>query len=92
MWLFDHFKTKTAKAALSCRMSTTENSTAQREGPFTTYCRAVNYLLENYRTEDVIAEAKGGFIIYKQPKHISTIRYSETFREEALRYGGFYKE
>lgn len=37
-------------------MSATENNTTYKEGTLTTYRKVVNYLLENYETDNPIAK------------------------------------
>lgn len=62
------------KATLSYRIHATDDSTTHKYWTLTTYCRMFSYLLETYATDDVIAEAEGEIMYYKQPENMSAIR------------------
>lgn len=92
MWLFLHSVTEPAKAALSFRVSVTEDNNTHKAETLTTYCQAVRYLLESWAADDAIAEAVTDIINNKQPENMSAVRYLETHWESVLGYGRVYNE
>lgn len=92
MWLFSHFMKKPAQAALSVRMSATEDSNTHKEETLTTYCQPVSYLLSTYETYDVLVEPRVHIMNYKQPGNFFVTPYSETICEKAPRSRRVYIE
>lgn len=66
---------KATKAAWSYCISATEDSNTHKEWILTTYCQYVNYLLETYTTDDVIAEGEAYVMDYKQPENMSVVHH-----------------
>lgn len=59
---------------LSFQSSSTEENDDHKEGILMSYCHIVNYLLENYATNDRIAEAEADVMNYNYPENISAGR------------------
>lgn len=56
-WLFHFFMKRSSAAVLMARITLKSKShNRQKEGKFTSYCEAVNSLLERYVRDDVIAK------------------------------------
>lgn len=54
------------------------------------YCKEINYLVETYETDEVIAEGEAVIDNYKQLVRMTATCYSEALRGEALRCGSVY--
>lgn len=64
-WFFSHLVNEPVKTALSYLKSATEEYKTHKEGTLKTACQAVNYLLESYATDNVIAETEADIINFK---------------------------
>lgn len=93
MWLLHFFMKKPAAAALNSRISLPSKSHRRhKEGTLTTYCEVVNYLLETYATDDVIAETDAEILRFTQPPTKSPTEYAEALWNKALRCDRVYDE
>lgn len=81
------FYSKTPKAAFSHQVTDRKHET---EGTLTTYHQVVNYMLETYATDNVIAEAEAGITNFKQPARSTAVLDCEAVLEKALRCGMTY--
>lgn len=66
-------------SALECY--TSSHPSRQKE-KLTCHCQAVNYVLNTYATDDIIAELYVKFISYKQPKDLSAVDHSHALRQK----------
>lgn len=57
---------------------------SQKEGNLTSYCEAVNYLIETYATEDVIAKTDANMMLSTQPSIKLSKEYAEALWNKAL--------
>lgn len=64
----------------------------QHDERLSSYAKVVNYLLNNYATEDVIFWAIKKLSSYKQAPQVSAALYPKILYTKALRYGITYKE
>lgn len=78
MWLFFHLMKSLVNIGLAHRLGAIKENNLYKERSLTAYCQAVNYLLETYATDDVIAEEEADLMKYNQLIHMSTVCYSET--------------
>lgn len=90
-WLFPHFVTEPAKAALPHRM-TADKRNHQQGDKLTTYCQVINYLLETFATDNIIAEAESDITSFEKPVGTTGTRHFEILFEKALRCGVVYNE
>lgn len=64
----------------------------QKEGTVTLYCEAVNYFLETYATDDVIAEADDDMMRFTQPSNKSPTEYTEALWNKGFKRDRVYDE
>lgn len=84
-WSLPHFIQKPAKNILSKQVTADIKKDRQQEGKPTMYFEVVNYLLEMYATNDVIAETEDEIDNSKQYAGIMAVCYLEVYREEVPR-------
>lgn len=92
MRLFSNFIWVPDKAPFSHRVIAENNNSHQQEGKLTTYGKVVNYLLETYTIDDVIAKDEAEITSFKQPAGRTAVRFSEVLCEKELRCGRVYDE
>lgn len=76
MWALPHLIRKSAKEALSDWV-TAEKKNYRQQDKLATYRQVVNYLLETYVTDDVIADAEAEITKFKKPVENFAIQYSQ---------------
>lgn len=82
-----------AEAALNAHIALRPKShKSQKEGIVTSYCKVVNYLVETYETDDVIAEADADMMRFTLPSNKSPAEYAEGLCNKALRCDRVYDE
>lgn len=68
MWLLHFFMKKPDATAPNSRISLASKSRERyKEGTLTSFCEVVNYPLESYVTDDLIAEIDTKIMCYTQP-------------------------
>lgn len=92
MWLLSYFMKDPAKAALSYQLYAAQDDDSQLEGKLTTHYKAIDYLLETYAADDVIAEFEAEITGFGQTGNTFASRYLETLWEKSLRFGILYDE
>lgn len=76
---------KQTVATLNSRIALSSNlRRGQKEGALTTYCKLLNYLLETYATNDVIAESDAEIMHYTQPPNKTPAGYTCLLWSKAL--------
>lgn len=73
-------------------MSGSLEDNAHEAGKLKGYCQVVNYLLETYATDDVVAEDEADITNYEHPKSMSAMQYLQAMWKEALRCGQVYSD
>lgn len=81
-WLLQQLTKVPTKAALSHRVSATENGYPQKERKYTKYCQVVNHLLAVHATDDVKAKEEAEIKNFKELECKSAVRYSEVLWEK----------
>lgn len=64
----------------------------QEEETFTTHCEVLNYLLEPYASDDVIADTEAEIMRFSQPLNETQTEHAELLWAEALRGDRVYNE
>lgn len=86
MWLLHFFMKKQAAAALKLRIALLPRSCRRRkEGALTTYWEVVNYLLDTYATDDVVAKTHARMGHYTQLQKKTPAEYADLLRTKVLR-------
>lgn len=90
-WLLYFFMEHLAVAALSACIAIRSKLHKRQEGGLvTSSCEVVNYLLETYSTDDVIAETDAHMMHLTQPSSKCPTEYSEALRNMALLWDRVY--
>lgn len=84
---------RTAATLLDARIALQSKShKRQKEDMVASYCKAIDYLLETYAINDVIAETDADMMHFKQPSNKLLTEYSEALWNNALRSDRVYDE
>lgn len=91
MWLLKAYMEEPARSSLSMRLSHPKTGKAGK-GKLTSYSSAVNYLLQTYASDDVIAEAEADLRHFTQTRNITPQEYAVALTLKVLRCGPVYTE
>lgn len=78
-------KCTTSAALNTCISLGSEFHKREDEGTFTSYCKAVNYFLAIYATDDFIADIDADIMLFNQPSNRVPKEYAEAVWNKALR-------
>lgn len=96
MWLFHFFTKGSSATALNARLvlkpTLSLNTPWAKERMLRTYLEVVNVLLQNYVTDDVIAESDSALTRYIQPSTMSPTQYVNAPVAKSHRCGEVYDE
>lgn len=91
MWLLKAFMDEPARSSLSMRLSHPKSGKAKK-GKLTSYSEAINYLLQTYASDDVVAEAEADLRHFVQNRSMSPQEYATALTLKVLRCGPVYTE
>lgn len=93
IWLFQFFLEGQAQAMLQSRLVGSSMAIdAKHRELLTSYPQVVNFLIRNYATDEVIAEAYNEVINCKQAATMTELRYSQLLWDKALRCGTVFSD
>ena len=93
IWLFQFFLEGQAHAMLQSRLVGSNMAVdAKHRELLTSYPQVVNFLIRNYATDEVIAEAYNEVIGCKQVATMNELRYSQLLWDKALRCGTVFSD
>lgn len=93
LWLLHLFMKRSTAATRNVRLALRSKSRgSQKEYTVSTYCKAVNYSVEMYATDEVNAETDADMMHLTQPSNKSPTEYAEGLWNKALRCNRVYEE
>jgi len=97
MWLFQYFLTTPAKTLVTQRLKQPATSSKQKardrkEKKLTSYAAVVNYLLNEYASDDIIAKAHSDLSTFRLLGNMSETTFATKLQTKATRCGGVYPD